>query len=125
MTIPNRTLSDLHPVMRQPVANLMSALVHEGLPFRFYEGYRSPERQDELFAKNPRVTRARAWESSHQYGLAADFVGRDGNGQWSWDERLPWDRLDAIAASVGLVRPIRWDRPHLEHPAWALVRARL
>ena len=36
------------------------------------EGYRSPARQDQLAAAGPNVTNARAFQSYHQYGLAAD-----------------------------------------------------
>jgi len=36
------------------------------------EGYRSPERQSQLAALGSHVTQARAFESYHQYGLAAD-----------------------------------------------------
>lgn len=53
------------------------------------EGYRSPERQLQLAALGPQVTRAGAFESYHQYGLAADcaFV-RDGRIVLS--EQDPW-----------------------------------
>lgn len=36
------------------------------------EGYRSPDRQAQLAALGPQVTQAGAFESYHQYGLAAD-----------------------------------------------------
>ncbi|MFW8369160.1 M15 family metallopeptidase, partial [Klebsiella pneumoniae] len=34
------------------------------------EGYRSPERQEELASKGSHVTNAGAYQSYHQYGLA-------------------------------------------------------
>ena len=43
------------------------------------EGYRSPKRQAQLAALGPQVTRAGAFESFHQFGLAADCAFmRDG-----------------------------------------------
>lgn len=53
------------------------------------EGYRSPERQQQLAALGPHVTNAGMYQSYHQYGLAADvaFV-RDGRIVIS--ERDPW-----------------------------------
>lgn len=53
------------------------------------EGYRSPERQAQLAALGPMVTRAGAGASYHQYGLAADCAFlRDGRVAIS--ERDPW-----------------------------------
>lgn len=70
------------------------------------EGYRSPERQAQLAALGPQVTRAGAFESYHQYGLAADcaFV-RDGRIVIS--EQDPWAAsgyalYGEVARSVGL-----------------------
>lgn len=120
----DRDISNLHPVMREPVNRMVAMLASDGLPFRLFEGYRSPERQETLYLQQPRVTNARGWASSHQYGLAVDMVGWE-DGKWSWDLRLPWDDLGRVARTCGLVQPIRWDRPHIEHPAWATIRARL
>jgi peptidoglycan L-alanyl-D-glutamate endopeptidase CwlK len=52
-----------------------------GLPMRITEGYRSIERQNELYAqgrttKGNIVTKAKGGESLHQYGVAADYVFR-------------------------------------------------
>lgn len=56
------------------------------------EGYRSPERQAQLAALGPQVTRAGAFESFHQFGLAADCAFlRDG--------RIVISEQDAWAAS--------------------------
>lgn len=53
------------------------------------EGYRSPERQTQLAALGPQTTRAGAFESWHQYGLAADcaFVRE---GRIVISEQDPW-----------------------------------
>jgi peptidoglycan LD-endopeptidase CwlK len=53
------------------------------------EGYRSPERQTQLAQMGGAVTLARAYESYHQYGMAADIAFlRDGRIVIS--ERDPW-----------------------------------
>jgi peptidoglycan L-alanyl-D-glutamate endopeptidase CwlK len=60
-----------------------------GYDMALLEGYRSPQRQDQLAAAGPHVTSARAYQSQHQFGRAADcaFV-RDGKLVIS--ERDPW-----------------------------------
>lgn len=71
------------------------------------EGYRSPERQTQLAAFGPQVTRAAAFESWHQYGLAADCAFmRDGRIVIS--EQDPWAlsgyaAYGEVARSVGFV----------------------
>src|SRR5215218_7087274 len=94
----NRDLALLHPLMRERAQAVLADCQQAGLPLRIFEAWRSPERQRFLYAKGrttpgPIVTYAKAWQSYHQYGLAADFVGFvDGN--WTWD--LPdatWRKL--------------------------------
>ena len=71
------------------------------------EGYRSPERQTQLAALGPQVTRAGAFESWHQYGMAADCAFmRDGRIVIS--EQDPWAAsgyaaYGEVARSVGFV----------------------
>lgn len=60
---------------------------------RFSHVYRSPKEQDILFAKKPKVTNAKGWESIHNYGLAFDIVlliDKDKNGTF---ETATWDTL--------------------------------
>ncbi len=92
-----------------------------GYDMALLEGYRSPERQDRLAAAGPHVTSARAYQSYHQFGLAADcaFV-RDGKLVIS--ERDPWAmrgyRLyGETAEAAGLAWGGRWammDFGHVE-----------
>ncbi len=56
-----------------------------GADFRITEGYRSPERQNELYAQGrtkpgPIVTNARGGQSKHQTGRAIDIVWQGGKG---------------------------------------------
>lgn len=75
------------------------------------EGYRSPERQN-MLAGNANTTRAQAYQSYHQFGLAADIAFmRDGKIIIS--ERDPWamrayQRYGEVAESVGLTWGGRW-----------------
>ena len=83
------------------------------------EGYRSPQRQEELLAQGAHVTRAGANMSYHQYGLAADvafFV----NGQVAISERDPrimrgYELYGEIAEQVGLFWGGRWQMKDYGH----------
>lgn len=84
--------------------------------FKPFETYRHPYRQIDL-AEDPRgVTKATAFSSAHQFGLAVDYVAWDGG--WSWDAKHDWDYLEHCAVLCGLRVPMKWDRAHVEHPAW-------
>lgn len=83
-----------------------------GYDMALLEGYRSPQRQDALAALGPGVTNAAAFQSWHQYGLAADcaFV-RDGKLVIS--EQDPWalrgyQLYGEVAESLGLTWGGRW-----------------
>lgn len=91
--------------------------------FKPFEGYRSPERQNYLFTVE-KTTKARAFQSAHQYGLAVDFVPQVG-GKWSWDDNHDWEHLKFGAVQRGLMVPIKWDRAHVEHPIWWAVKSHL
>jgi peptidoglycan LD-endopeptidase CwlK len=86
------------------------------------EGYRSAERQTQLAQMGGAVTQARAYESYHQYGMAADVAFlRDGRIVIS--ERDPWalrgyQRYGEVAAALGLTWGGAWrglqDYGHVE-----------
>lgn len=83
------------------------------------EGYRSPERQQKLAAMGPSVTNAAAFQSWHQYGLAADsaFIR---HGRIVISERDPWamrgyELYGEVAESVGLTWGGRWKMMDLGH----------
>lgn len=72
----------------------------QGLEIELFEGYRSPERQDYLFASSrsrpgPWLTDAVAWSSFHQFSVAADLAFK-WNGKWQWNKDDPWDKVHAI-----------------------------
>ncbi|MCE3261415.1 MAG: peptidase [Pseudoduganella sp.] len=76
------------------------------------EGFRSPERQERLAAAGSHVSNARAFQSLHQYGLAADCAFmRDGRLVIS--ERDPWamrgyQLYGEVAESLGMTWGGRW-----------------
>lgn len=111
----------LHPLFREKARELLGRLAAEGVPFRLFEGFRSPERQQYLYAQGrtrpgPVVTRARPWTSYHQYGLAGDFVLFE-KGAWSWETsgaaELYWPKLHAAGKQLGL-EPLSFELPHLQ-----------
>lgn len=130
----NRNINDLHPLMRVAVNKFEGDLLYLDLlatggkaGFKLFEGYRSPQRQDELLRTQPKVTKAAGWQSAHQFGLAVDYVWWHPEGGWTWDENVvPWDLLDmAVRSQERLVRPITWDRPHVQHTAFEHMKLRM
>jgi hypothetical protein len=114
-------MNHLHPVCRERVQGVLDACAREGIPFRMFEGYRSPHRQQYLYEQGRTrpeaiVTHAGPWSSIHQYGLAADFVLFE-NGGWSWDTSGSkedwWSRLHEIGREYGM-EPLSWEMPHLQ-----------
>ena len=96
------------------------------------EGFRSAERQAALAALGPTVTQAGAFESYHQYGLAAD-VAFLREGRIVISERDPWamrgyELYGQAAESLGLHWGGRWrglrDFGHVELRRPGVMRAR-
>jgi peptidoglycan L-alanyl-D-glutamate endopeptidase CwlK len=108
-------------MFRRKAEAVLQACAAGGLPFKVFEGFRSPQRQQFLYDQGRTrpggiVTHAGPWSSIHQYGLAADFVLFE-NGSWSWDssgaKRSWWNRLHELARVNGL-EPLSWEAPHLQ-----------
>lgn len=90
-----------------------------GYDMALLEGYRSPERQDELAAMGSHVTSASAYQSYHQFGLAADSAFmRDGklviSEKDAWAMR-GYELFGQVAAEVGLVWGGSWKMRDLGH----------
>ncbi|MFZ5520549.1 MAG: M15 family metallopeptidase [Pseudomonadota bacterium] len=93
-----------------------------GYEMALLEGWRSPQRQALLAGMGEHVTRAGAWQSWHQYGLAADcaFLRQ---GRLVISERDPWamrgyQLYGQVAESVGLTWGGRWKLMDLGHVEW-------
>ncbi|MEH6434575.1 M15 family metallopeptidase [Massilia sp. DD77] len=99
-----------------------------GYEMTLIEGYRSPQRQQLLAGMGPTVTNASAYQSWHQYGLAADcaFVRQ---GRIVISEKDPWamrgyQLYGEVAESVGLTWGGRWKMLDLGHTELRLAGAR-
>jgi peptidoglycan L-alanyl-D-glutamate endopeptidase CwlK len=90
-----------------------------GYEMALLEGYRSPARQEMLAGMGTSVTNARAFQSWHQYGLAADCAfWRDGKLVIS--EKDPWamrgyQLYGEVAESLGMTWGGRWKMMDLGH----------
>lgn len=90
-----------------------------GIKMVLLEGYRSPERQNMLAKIGSHVTNAKAFQSYHQFGLAADCAFmRDGKVVIS--EKDPWamnayQLYGEVAESAGMVWGGRWKMMDLGH----------
>ncbi|MEN1924826.1 M15 family metallopeptidase [Luteimonas sp. MJ293] len=117
----DRRWERLDPDLQQRVLAIYRVLAQEhGIRMVLVQGYRSPEQQEELYRQG-RVTRAAAWQSCHQYGLALDSAPmRDGKLQWDMED--PWTRrayflYGELAQEAGLVWGGSWswgDFGHVE-----------
>lgn len=120
----DRRWEQVDPELRQRVLAIHRVMaVRHGVRMVLVEGYRSPERQDEL-RREGRATRAGAWQSCHQYGLAVDSAPMRG-GRLQWDMEDPWTRrayhlYGELAREAGLAWGGDWrmrDYVHVEMDA--------
>ena len=117
----DRRWERVDPDLQQRVLAIYRVMAQQhGIRMVLVEGYRSPERQAELFREG-RATQAAAGQSCHQYGLALDSAPmRDGRLQWDMED--PWTRkayflYGELAQEAGLVWGGNWrmgDFVHVE-----------
>ena len=70
--------------------------------------YRRPATQNKLFQQG--ITRARPWQSMHQYGLAWHFVPVNADGSLCWDANdWRYKQLAQSARSLGITTGIDWN----------------
>lgn len=104
---------------RQRLLAVYHLMAQRGYQMTLLEGYRSPERQAALAALGKHVTHAGAYQSYHQYGLAADSAFYK-DGKLLISEKDPWAmegyRLyGQYAESVGLVWGGKWQMLDFGH----------
>lgn len=116
----NRNWQLLDPVFAQRLLLVFRIMKERhGYDMAILEGYRSPERQNVLAAAGPGVTNAKAFQSYHQFGLAADCAFlRDGKLVIS--EKDPWamrgyQLYGAAAEAAGLTWGGGWTMKDLGH----------
>lgn len=119
---PSPSISGLYPPFEAKIEALLIAARAHGMEVGLFEGFRSWEKQAQIFAQGRTkpgkvVTKAPPGHSWHNFGLAADVVFR-AKGKWSWAESHPWSRLGALGKELGLEWGGDWkrfpDRPHFE-----------
>jgi peptidoglycan L-alanyl-D-glutamate endopeptidase CwlK len=124
-----------HPKIREQLLQQYKEannLLGKGARLRFAYVLRTPEEQNALFNKRPKVTNAKAWQSIHNYGLAFDIVllyDNDGDGKFeeaSWsmirdfdkDSKADWMEVVNYFKSKGWSWGGDWkkfkDAPHFE-----------
>lgn len=124
----SRSLDDLKPEVRARVDAFLSSCTAAGLDVLVTSTLRTAAEQTALYAQGRTmpghiVTRARAGQSAHNYGLAIDIVPMV-NGKPDWKETDPvWKTIGQLGQAAGLV----WlgaadstfrEEPHFELPNW-------
>ena len=123
LALADRRWEQMDPEFVQRLLLVFKIMKEEnGYDMVLLEGWRSPERQNLLAARGANVTMATAWQSYHQWGLAADcaFVRQ---GKLVISEREPWAmegyrRYGEVAERVGLTWGGRWQMMDLGHVEW-------
>ncbi|QQK80841.1 M15 family metallopeptidase [Salicibibacter cibi] len=119
---------ELHPYVKEQKETLIEQAENVGINVVITEGYRSHERQDDLYAQGRTesgdiVTNAAAGESYHNYGLAIDFAIENGDGEIIWDIEYDgsgsgepdWLEVAEIGEALGFEWGGHWnDYPHLQ-----------
>jgi LAS superfamily LD-carboxypeptidase LdcB len=113
----NKNLQDLAPFFSQLLQLAIAEAQEQGYPVFLFEGYRSPERQDYLFSQGRSregkiITKARAWHSWHQFGLAADLAFKK-DGKWAWSKDDPWEKVHDIMEEYGF-ETLSWEQAHVQ-----------
>ena len=94
----DRDWSKLDPDFVQVVLQIMKKMKERGYSLALLEGYRSPERQDNLAQMGTMVTKAKGGQSRHQYGLAVDLAPMK-DGKVIISEKDPW--ASEVYAALG------------------------
>lgn len=111
----NRNMSDLAPFFAIKLEAAIQDCLDSGYIIRMFEGYRSDSRQSWLFEQGRSrpgkiVTHAKAGQSWHGMGVAADVVGWT-NGAWDWS--INYDKIDVIFHDHGF-ESLKFERPHYQ-----------
>lgn len=106
---------------------IMKEMQRAGYPVREFNLYRPPAKQDKMFATG--VSRARRFQSSHQYYGASDLIHEE----WAWfhpsqvgvpDGRHFWNRIWDCVEVVGekfnveFSQRLSWDPAHVQLENW-------
>lgn len=115
-------LAKIAPKLAAKVRTFIDAAEADGVIIQITQGLRTADEQNALFAQGRTrpgkiVTKARSWQSNHNFGTAVD-VAPVVNGKVSFDDKLY--HFGKWADAAGLSWGGRWvhfkDLPHLELP---------
>lgn len=110
----------LQPIVAHKAEQLIALASLHGLDLRITEGFRSIERQNELYAQGRTtpgniVTNAKGGESYHNFAVSFDVVDR----KKGYD--INWELVGKIGKTLGLEWGGDWtsfpDRPHFQYTA--------
>ncbi len=113
---PNRDTTLLAPFVQNRLLMALNECHDLEFPIGVFEGYRSPNRQDFLYAQGrtragKKVTYAKAYQSAHQWGLAVDLAFYKDK-KWLWDG-WPWERVHDIFHRYGF-ETLDFEKSHVE-----------
>lgn len=126
----SRDINDLSPAFRVMAAAFLDNVKSAGIDLIVTCTYRTMAEQTALYAQGrtlpgPIVTRAKAGQSAHNYGMAIDVVPIV-NGKCCWNEKdLVWQEI----GNIGQAHKLVWygapnakfhEMPHFQHPDWKL-----
>ena len=118
-TKPNRDLLLLSPWFKQRLDIGLKMLADLGFKMAVFEGYRSPQRSDYLYEQGRTregkiVTKAKAWQSWHNFSCAVDILWFDGT-SWDWKQTKDYAKPVAVMKSLGFTAGADWsDYPHFQ-----------
>lgn len=115
-----KEVNDLLPEIKEKMDKLVTICSLMNIPIRVTEGFRTIERQNQLYAQGRTtagkiVTNAKGLESKHTQGKAFDIVFRNEG----YDAKpKQWELVGSIGEQLGLNWGGRWkgfvDKPHFE-----------
>jgi peptidoglycan L-alanyl-D-glutamate endopeptidase CwlK len=117
-------LDSLHPAIKDRAKEFVAELERQGIPVVVTEGYRSPARQDALYAQGRTapgniVTGVRGGNSYHNHGVAFDICPVSCINKHNWDDSNPvWKKMGEIGKQFGFEWGGDWtklcDQPHFQ-----------
>jgi peptidoglycan LD-endopeptidase CwlK len=112
----NRNPFLLAPLVREKALEAVQECKNQGYEIAIFEGWRSPERQGELFSQGRKtpgkiVTRATPFFTFHNYGLAVDIAYLV-KGKWTWEG--DFDRVIPVFTSHGFDEPPSFEKAHFQ-----------
>lgn len=123
MTVPTRA----DGAMMFLAGHIVKQMNESGHPAIIHTGYRPPEVQNAAF--NRKASKAKAWQSPHQFWEAVDIV----HPSLFWDAKPPyWKQLGVVTKNVAAQFRVPlewggdwgWDYAHVEIDDWRQIRVR-